>query len=181
MRARAKAKEVPHRLVDLRGSTSLEPVDTPSPTTALRPSAPASRAGPVHYVADGLPVQTQPSHAGPGPEQADDGAGMLEGPTSLSAHSSRAINVLDQMAGIDDQDTHSMEARELVESLRRIVKAIKAQPSPPSRDTYTISTLQQRPAMPPIEASVAAIRNAQGWLSRFLGLTRATNALQCGC
>ncbi|KAK7403364.1 hypothetical protein QQX98_010885 [Neonectria punicea] len=94
----------------------------------------------------------------------EEAAVLREGPTSLSAHSTRAVNLLDEMAISDEQGKYSMETQELVDLLRRTVKAITTQPAPP-RDLSNSIRLQRKPegcGMPPIEASVAAIRIAQG-------------------
>lgn len=95
---------------------------------------------------------------------ADEGTVLPEGPISLSAHSTRAITLLDTMAGAGGQGEYSLETQELIESLRQIVKAIKTPPAVAPTAMMSIR-MQQKPAsfeMPPIQASVAAIRAAQG-------------------
>lgn len=84
---------------------------------------------------------------------------LVEGPSALSAHSNFAIDLVDRLAAFD--------TRELLDRLRRITDAIKAQrqvpdlllphPAPPVAATDFVKN-----RMPPIETAVAVLRAAQG-------------------
>lgn len=146
----SSSSEKPHNLSDYDSTTnsvnSVTPVDVSSSTLA-----------PVRDVSDGIEV-------------------IIEGPTSLSAHSTMAIGFLDRVAGADSQrGCHDMETQELLDGLKQIVQAIKTQHTyastshePGPKDNCRIAIRQpsdQNPdgcSMPPIQASVAAIRKAQG-------------------
>lgn len=124
-----------------------------------------------------LPVRIASQHvtASPAPEASlatgqQDGEGLvLEGGSSLSAHSTLAIDFLDRVAVEDRRKGHDFETRELLDSLRQIVHVTKAQP--PHADglfSFARPSAPVRPdstTMPPIKLAAAAIRNAEGTLS----------------
>ena len=90
----------------------------------------------------------------------------MEGPSSLSAHSTMAIDFLDKVAGADRSSGYNIETRELLDSLRQIVHAIKTQSSfAEGLFLFARPSAPLKPhssTMPPIEAVVAAIRRAEG-------------------
>lgn len=135
----ARPEESPHRLSSVDDTTT-PIVHVPAPPEAQSPAAASSPPHQLHVL--------------------DEGTTLPEGLTSFSAHSTRAITLLDTMSlsGASGQGGYSLETRELVESLKKIVKAIEAPPIL----AVTRAQMQQKPEMPPIQASVAAIRAAQG-------------------
>ncbi|CAI6019922.1 unnamed protein product [Clonostachys chloroleuca] len=90
---------------------------------------------------------------------------MVEGPTSLSAHSKMAIGFLDRVAVVDRERGYNFDTRELLDDLDQIVQAIKAPQAMsncyPDMGVQQLNQFPKACAMPPIEASVAAIRGAQ--------------------
>ncbi|KAI9150764.1 putative transcriptional regulatory protein [Paramyrothecium foliicola] len=113
---------------------------------------------------------------------------VMEGLSSLSTHSMLAIGFLDQVASADRRKGHSFDTRELLDSLSQIVDAIK------SHSTYAagLFPLARSPAllkpetstMPPIEVSVAAIRQAEEkhtMMPLFLNVIMGPKALSDIC
>jgi hypothetical protein len=90
---------------------------------------------------------------------------MAEGPTSLSAHSKMAIGFLDRVAVVDRERGYNFDTRDLLDDLDQIVQAVKAPQTMsncyPDIDVQQLNQFPKACAMPPIEASVAAIRGAQ--------------------
>lgn len=92
---------------------------------------------------------------------------IAEGQSSLSAHSTLAIDFLRKVAGADRQRGHNFETRELLDSLHQISDAIKTQRLSP--DGLLTLGRPSAPAgredsssMPPIQAAVPVIQKAQG-------------------
>lgn len=126
-----------------------------------------------------LPVRIASQHATTSPATETsfptgqkDGEGLvLEGGSSLSAHSTLAIDFLDRVAGEDRRKGHGFETQELLDSLRQIVHVTKAQP-PHAEGLFSFARpsapLQPEPAtMPPIKVAAAAIRSAEGTFSHM--------------
>ncbi|KAI9897476.1 hypothetical protein N3K66_007332 [Trichothecium roseum] len=98
------------------------------------------------------------SGADTGNNEEDSEENLVEGPSALSAHSNFAIDLVDRLAAFD--------TRELLDRLRRITDAIKAQrqvpdlllphPTPPVTAADFVKN-----RMPPIETAVAVLRAAQ--------------------
>ncbi|PKS12634.1 hypothetical protein jhhlp_000842 [Lomentospora prolificans] len=90
---------------------------------------------------------------------------VVEGSSSLSAHSSLAIDFLHKVAGADRQRGYTFETRELLDSLHNIVDAMKTlRQSPESLFTLALPSApvgHEDCTMPPIQAAVAVIRKAQ--------------------
>ncbi|VUC26615.1 unnamed protein product [Clonostachys rosea] len=90
---------------------------------------------------------------------------MAEGLTSLSAHSKMAIGFLDRVAVVDRERGYNFDTKDLLEDLDQIVQAIKAPQGIvncfPNTGGLQLNHFPKACSMPPIEASVAAIRGAQ--------------------
>ncbi|KAF2218995.1 hypothetical protein BDZ85DRAFT_269360 [Elsinoe ampelina] len=89
---------------------------------------------------------------------------FVEGPTSLSAHSTMAMSFLDRVVVNDRQQGHDIDTRSLLHGLEQMVQAIRMHKV--LTDEFSDMTRQtpssdRRGSMPPIEASVAAIGKAQ--------------------
>jgi hypothetical protein len=115
-------------------------------------------------------VTASPATGASFPTGQREGEGLvLEGGSSLSAHSTLAIDFLDRVAGADRRKGFDFETRELLDSLRQIVHVTKAQP-PYAGGLFSFARpsapLRPKPAtMLPIKVAAAAIRSAEGTFS----------------
>nr|XP_036577733.1 fungal specific transcription factor domain-containing protein [Colletotrichum truncatum]KAF6784792.1 fungal specific transcription factor domain-containing protein [Colletotrichum truncatum] len=96
----------------------------------------------------------------------EEGHAPEEGPSSLSAHSSFAIDFLHHFASSDGDSGLGIETQGLLESLRQIVNALKDQPLSPAllfpMAKSGVSEGHEPGHMPPIQAAVEIIQKAQG-------------------
>ncbi|CAH0047733.1 unnamed protein product [Clonostachys solani] len=90
---------------------------------------------------------------------------MAEGSTSLSAHSKMAMGFLDRVTVVDRERGYNFDTKDLLDDLDQIVQATKAPQAMskcyPDMGVQQLNQFPKACAMPPIEASVAAIRGAQ--------------------
>lgn len=104
--------------------------------------------------------------AGSGRET-DSSDSPLEGLSSLSAHSTQAIDIMHKVVDAECDGGDDTEIRELLHSLHQIVDAVKARRQP-AESLFPLANpssfrKQHTPAdLPPIQVAVAVIRKAQG-------------------
>ncbi|OAL20934.1 hypothetical protein AYO20_11461 [Fonsecaea nubica] len=154
---------MPHSLSD--HGTSLGLVARSPADMVDRPStqAPALASSRSQIVNTSSPIH-QPSAA---TELIGEAEATLEGPTSLIGHSRMAIGFLDMVAGVDRRKGFDFDTGELLNTLNQIVQALRMQDESPPGDrpaTAGLPSHRNAEGMPPIAASVAAIRNAQDYI-----------------
>lgn len=167
---------------DNRSRLTTDELESPSPAASSRsvPSLqPMDNQLPSNSASQNniLPVRVASQHATPSPATGasfptgqKEGEGLvLEGGSSLSAHSTLAIDFMDKVAGADRSKGYDIETRELLDSLRQIVHATKAQ-LPYAEGLFPFARLSAplRPkpsTMPPIQVVAAVIRRAGGTFS----------------
>lgn len=161
---RALPDETPHQLELPDRGTS--PGSIYSSVSANGPSTLAASAGSQLNIASSTQSQSDLREVEERTGEACEAGVAVEGLTSLSAHSTMAIGFLNKVAGETRQGKDSAETQELLDALKHIIQAIKTQYASPRTDfTSSRLPLQQKTggsSMPPIEASVAAIREGQG-------------------
>lgn len=100
---------------------------------------------------------------------------VVEGESSLAAHSVFANEFLQNAVPIDSLQGASLELRDTIDSLHHIVDALKQQTADVEM-SYTMANPVPRPALPgvklpPIQKTIALIRRAKSeyrppWVSR---------------
>lgn len=165
----SRSRQITDELASTSPSTSNQSICSPQSIDDGLPTNSASK--------NNIPVRLASQHVTPSPATEasvpagqNEGQGLvLEGGSSLTAHSTLAIDFLDKVVGADRRKGYNFETRELLDSLRQIVHATKAQPlHAESLFSFAQPSAPQRlkpSTMPPIQVAAAMIRKAEGAFS----------------
>ncbi|KAI9146718.1 ATPase [Paramyrothecium foliicola] len=162
-------KEQTDRVPQVTGSSavSMSSRFSSSPLQVVTP--PAARAAEDFITLPLRSTNNDIQEAGHGPKAISaqqEGLAPEEGPSSLSAHSSFAIDFLHHFASTDQGNGLNIETQELLDSLRQIVSALKGQPPSPALlfpfANPKVSQSHTSGQMPPIQTTVSTIHRAQG-------------------
>ncbi|SPJ72628.1 uncharacterized protein FTOL_02357 [Fusarium torulosum] len=183
-----RSRQITDELASSSPNASSHPVCSPQSIDNQLPTSSASQNNLPVRIASQHVTASPVTEASPstGPKE---GEGLvLEGGSSLSAHSTLAIDFLDRVAGADRRKGYEFETRELLDSLRQIVHVTKAQP-PDAGGLFSFARpsapLRPKPAtMPPIKVAAAAIRSAEdrrlmAWM--FLSVLLGSKSLSDIC
>ncbi|KAJ0415257.1 hypothetical protein BJY00DRAFT_327169 [Aspergillus carlsbadensis] len=150
--------------------------ETPLPKC---PSVPTPTSSEVSNIQSA--VQTLPQNSSHGRAYPTRKRGLSKGHSSLSAHSSFAVDFLHNAVGSEEGNDSQIEFRALLDTISPIVDAFTSQPNQPAplfpfaRPEPSTGVLDSE--MPPIATAVALLRLSEGednldlqWTSQFLKL-----------